>query len=173
MKFYQSHKRVRAAQITAIEEPYVDDRVSDSVRLFFDDGRSETFRRDDKLFARYMPVVGDYLVQYEDSYRSFSPKKAFEEGYTPIPADMPKQIGGSRVMVGSLADLLAQGSGDDDDDEARIAEARRANAFSAAMNFALNRPGMSFNDVLQNAASIERYLRDGEVATGAVLKPVE
>lgn len=34
------------------------------------------------LVARSEPVVGDYYVKYADGYQSWSPAKAFEEGYT-------------------------------------------------------------------------------------------
>ncbi len=34
--------------------------------------------------ARHNPQPGGYLVIYEDGYRSYSPAKAFEEGYTLI-----------------------------------------------------------------------------------------
>jgi len=33
-------------------------------------------------FARGWPSVGDYIVIYEDGYKSWSPAKAFEDGYT-------------------------------------------------------------------------------------------
>ena len=33
------------------------------------------------LIARGAPVVGDYFVQYDDGYQSWSPVKAFEDGY--------------------------------------------------------------------------------------------
>lgn len=33
---------------------------------------------------RHLPVVGGYVVRYEDGYTSFSPAKAFEDGYTLI-----------------------------------------------------------------------------------------
>jgi len=33
------------------------------------------------FFARGAPIVDDYIVVYEDGYKSWSPKKAFEEGY--------------------------------------------------------------------------------------------
>lgn len=32
-------------------------------------------------FARGTPTVGDYIVIYDDGYKSWSPAKAFEEGY--------------------------------------------------------------------------------------------
>lgn len=37
-----------------------------------------------ELTARYKPVVGDYLVLYENDYVSISPKEAFEDGYNKI-----------------------------------------------------------------------------------------
>ncbi len=33
---------------------------------------------------RCNPEVGGYYVRYEDGYESYSPAKAFEEGYTPL-----------------------------------------------------------------------------------------
>jgi hypothetical protein len=35
-----------------------------------------------EFIAKHKPVVGGYFVVYEDGYESFSPAKAFEEGYT-------------------------------------------------------------------------------------------
>jgi hypothetical protein len=36
------------------------------------------------VVGRYMPMPGDYYVVYSDGYKSISPAKAFEEGYTLI-----------------------------------------------------------------------------------------
>lgn len=36
----------------------------------------------ESAFARGYPQDGDYIVIYEDGYKSWSPAKAFEEGYT-------------------------------------------------------------------------------------------
>jgi len=36
-------------------------------------------------FLKHKPEVGGYFVQYEDGYKSYSPAKAFEEGYTRLP----------------------------------------------------------------------------------------
>lgn len=33
-------------------------------------------------WARGRPVLGDYIVVYEDGYKSWSPAKAFEDGYS-------------------------------------------------------------------------------------------
>jgi hypothetical protein len=35
-----------------------------------------------QIISRGEPKTGDYYVVYEDGYISWSPKKAFEEGYT-------------------------------------------------------------------------------------------
>ncbi len=35
-------------------------------------------------FQRHKPEVGGYFVVYEDGYQSYSPAKAFEDGYTRI-----------------------------------------------------------------------------------------
>lgn len=32
-------------------------------------------------FLRGMPMMGDYIIIYEDGYKSWSPAKAFEDGY--------------------------------------------------------------------------------------------
>jgi hypothetical protein len=37
-----------------------------------------------EFLAKHKPAVGGYFVVYEDGYESFSPAKAFEEGYTRI-----------------------------------------------------------------------------------------
>ena len=34
------------------------------------------------MVTRYRPIEGDFLVLYADGYQSFSPAKAFLEGYT-------------------------------------------------------------------------------------------
>jgi hypothetical protein len=39
----------------------------------------------DKEFLRRNPEAGGYYVVYADGYKSFSPAKAFEEGYTRVP----------------------------------------------------------------------------------------
>jgi hypothetical protein len=35
-----------------------------------------------EYMAKHKPEVGGYFVQYDDGYTSFSPAKAFEDGYT-------------------------------------------------------------------------------------------
>jgi hypothetical protein len=35
-----------------------------------------------EYLAKHKPEIGGYFVVYDDGYKSFSPAKAFEEGYT-------------------------------------------------------------------------------------------
>ena len=81
MQLYQSHKKVRAAQIVHI----------DHTRLLLDGGLDEDGKAIVKpimvsldFIEKHKPKSGDYLVQYEDGYQSVSPAAAFESGYTPI-----------------------------------------------------------------------------------------
>lgn len=75
---YKSHKYVNAMKILEIEE------VHDAGGAFLrGDPPMAVFARRSWL-DRYRPEVGGYFVQYGDGYCSFSPAKAFEEGYTRI-----------------------------------------------------------------------------------------
>lgn len=74
MPRYRCHKEVWALKIAAV----------DGARVVFAEEGFQPLSVDPKMFARYKPVAGDYYVQYDDGYQSFSPAKAFEEGYTRI-----------------------------------------------------------------------------------------
>lgn len=76
---YRSHKIVRAAKITAFRqngEWDMPDLVLGEI------GGIVTLLPD--WHTKHQPHVGGYYVQYEDGYKSFSPAKAFEEGYTRV-----------------------------------------------------------------------------------------
>lgn len=75
MTQYLCHKRVQAAKVVSVENGAA------LVTVKCDDGMSMTQAKNTGLLARYTPVVGDYLVEYSDGYQSFSPAKAFLEGY--------------------------------------------------------------------------------------------
>ncbi len=59
-----------------------------------DEGYSD-FTVPGDFIQKHKPVVGGYYVVYEDGYKSFSPAKAFEEGYTRIE---PRQVLDARRM---------------------------------------------------------------------------
>ncbi len=84
MPRYQCHKKVWALKIKSVS--LLDSNVgheSDGTATITpeDDGYSPfTVSRD--FVTKHRPVAGGYYVVYDDGYKSFSPAKAFEEGYT-------------------------------------------------------------------------------------------
>lgn len=79
---YRSHKVVRAGV-------FLGDTVEDDgrLRLIVSAGDNEiaNVMAPAGIFARGAPTHGqDYIVVYEDGYVSWSPKAAFEEGYSSI-----------------------------------------------------------------------------------------
>lgn len=87
---YVCHKVVRAAKIVAIgigPEPGVDAVPSArrGVRLALEGAAHVDVSQLWMQTKSAQP--GGYFVQYEDGYSSFSPAKAFEEGYVAAPAD--------------------------------------------------------------------------------------
>lgn len=47
-----------------------------------DDRRYGPIPFDAEYFRKHKPVAGGYYVVYDDGYKSFSPAKAFEDGYS-------------------------------------------------------------------------------------------
>lgn len=78
MPRYKCHKEVSAVKIHSIEifEDY-------SAMITPSDGHAR-FSVGREYVLRHHPQVGGYYVLYDDGYKSFSPAKAFEEGYTLI-----------------------------------------------------------------------------------------
>jgi hypothetical protein len=74
---YKCHKEVSAAKITGMAGG------NGGVYLNFGEINSEVFVSNDWI-DRFKAEVGGYFVVYNNGYQSFSPAKAFEEGYTKI-----------------------------------------------------------------------------------------
>ena len=74
MPRYRSHKTVWALEIAEVDQLTCRMKPTDP-------GYAEITLPAD-MWSRYQPVPGDFYVQYEDGYKSFSPRKAFIEGYT-------------------------------------------------------------------------------------------
>ena len=85
MPQYQCHKIVGALKIRAIMNPNEDIPEEDHgerVVTFSDEGYEAcAFVFDAEYMLRHKPQIGGYYVVYEDGYKSFSPAKAFEDGY--------------------------------------------------------------------------------------------
>jgi hypothetical protein len=74
---YESHKIVQAAKIVGFDTRDTGGRVCAIVE------GGETFvPKQGVMLAE--ATVGDYAVIYEDGYKSISPAKAFEAGYTRV-----------------------------------------------------------------------------------------
>jgi len=90
MPRYKCHKEVWALKIAAItldsEKAKSESRETDgSAWITPDDpGRYASFKVDHAYMHKHKPEVGGYYVVYDDGYKSFSPAKAFEEGYTRV-----------------------------------------------------------------------------------------
>ncbi len=87
MPRYKCHKEVHALKIAAIKRDGEDDPNRDtdgSAMLTPADEGYAPFKVDRQYMLRHAPEVGGYHVVYADGYVSFSPGKAFEEGYTRI-----------------------------------------------------------------------------------------
>lgn len=69
---YKCHKEVWALKIDAV----------DGGELRFTDKRYASIYVGPAWVDKFNPQPGGYLVVYADGYRSYSPAKAFEEGYT-------------------------------------------------------------------------------------------
>ena len=76
MPRYKSHKVVHALKIGSL--------IYDSgdVTMCPDEVGYESIRLSLEYVDKHDPHPGGYYVVYEDGYKSFSPAKAFEEGYT-------------------------------------------------------------------------------------------
>jgi hypothetical protein len=76
MPRYVSHKKVWALEIATTG---TGDRPG---RLTFEENGYAPIDTPPDMWTRYSPVPGDFYVVYADGYKSFSPRKAFLEGYT-------------------------------------------------------------------------------------------
>ncbi len=79
---WQSHKIVHAGKVLVQGHAAGEDTSG----LIIEDVNGEPcpIEVPNNFFARGTPSPGDYVVVYEDGYKSWSPAKAFEEGYTRI-----------------------------------------------------------------------------------------
>jgi len=75
---YRCIKDVYALKIAEVI-PHVD-----SVTLVFDNSKYASKLMDINWANKHEPQEGGYYVVYKDGYQSYSPAKAFEEGYIPI-----------------------------------------------------------------------------------------
>lgn len=89
MPKYQSHKQVHALQIELIvpdeEVAARESRETDGGAWIYpaDEGYAP-FKVNRAYVEKHYPKAGGYYVVYADGYESWSPREAFEQGYTRI-----------------------------------------------------------------------------------------
>ena len=76
MPVYRCHKTVHALKIKTVIAD------SDGVIIVPEDKGYGAFAVAGDYAAKHNPKAGGYYVVYDDGYASYSPAKAFEEGYT-------------------------------------------------------------------------------------------
>ena len=77
---YKCHKEVYAFKIRQIVHAIKDG----SAKLFKEEAGEPPVIVDKAYMDKHKPFQDGYFVVYKDGYRSFSPAKAFEEGYAKI-----------------------------------------------------------------------------------------
>jgi len=80
MPRYKCHKEVWALKIGGIL-PGRDDGAPGATIVPVESGYAP-FPVDENYISKHKPEVGGYYVVYDDGYLSFSPAKAFEDGYS-------------------------------------------------------------------------------------------
>lgn len=75
---WKCHKVVRAGKILDVNQH------DQKLEVENQDGESDIIPYEPTLVSRSIPSVGDYYIVYDDGYASWSPAKAFEEGYSPL-----------------------------------------------------------------------------------------
>lgn len=79
---WKCHKIVKAGKVLPVQ--ILDDEGEGTSLVMVEDcnGSPYSVSIATSAFARGTPKAGDYIVIYEDGYKSWSPAKAFEDGYT-------------------------------------------------------------------------------------------
>jgi hypothetical protein len=78
LPLYQCRKKVQALKIKKIV------LTEYGAKLIPEDINYTTFLVNTKYIKKHSPQDGGYFVLYDDEYASFSPAKAFEDGYSLI-----------------------------------------------------------------------------------------
>lgn len=86
MPRYKCHKEVHALKVLAVNEPEIaeQDERDGSKFIVPVEPRFASIHVGHEFVRKHNPQAGGYYVVYEDGYTSFSPAKAFEDGYKRI-----------------------------------------------------------------------------------------
>lgn len=105
---YKSHKEVSAAKIDSIKyDPDKPDVAMFILAVITDHGGLVIWEVAKDWVAKHGAEVGGYLVVYGDGYQSYSPAKAFEEGYSLVTEDELKALGGDKTEIDMEREIQA------------------------------------------------------------------
>lgn len=80
---WRCHKEVCALKIKSVEPDGSAPRGAAGSCIITPENKTYApFRADEEYCRKHNPKAGGYYVVYDDGYKSFSPAKAFEDGYT-------------------------------------------------------------------------------------------
>ena len=82
MPRYKCHKIVHALKIQRVIDPSLLNDETDGSRILVPEEPFAPLRVGMEYVRKHNPQAGGYFIRYEDGYESFSPAKAFEDGYT-------------------------------------------------------------------------------------------
>jgi hypothetical protein len=87
LKRFQCHKKVWAFKIGAVKQLEDPKNAGSGVYHWWivpEDAAWPKFKVDTEWALKHKPEAGGYFVIYDDGYCSFSPEKAFVDGYSQI-----------------------------------------------------------------------------------------
>ncbi len=82
MPKYVCHKEVWALKIKSIDHDNAVSGGPNKATITPEEDGYAPFEVDAAYMEKHKPVVGGYYVMYKGGYKSFSPAKAFEDGYS-------------------------------------------------------------------------------------------
>lgn len=107
---YKCHKEVSALKIHLIQQTPADVLSvppGGTWRLTPENTEYAPFDVPHSFYEKHRPTEGGYYVVYDDGYKSFSPAKAFEEGYTLVPGAPAESVPASVVTDEMVNRFLA------------------------------------------------------------------
>lgn len=86
MPRYKCHKEVWALKIHALEPDHLPgEETAGGLKVVPADAGFAPFLVSREYVQKHKPEMGGYYVVYADGYKSYSPAKAFEDGYARVP----------------------------------------------------------------------------------------
>lgn len=101
MPIYQCHKKVWALRIKEVKQSPAEEAndCGGTWKIVPEESGYAEITVSHDFILKHQPQAGGYYVVYDDGYKSYSPAKAFEGGYTPVIACNQQSQGAISVGV--------------------------------------------------------------------------